>query len=87
MYIVMNRKGISELSALPHWSHLGFLLFLIYINKLKLYIKNSEFITYRDDLKFFHRNRSTDDFYSLQKELSTAVEFYKNNGLQLNLNK
>lgn len=80
-------RPILVTSGVPQGSHLGPLLFLIYINDICECFLYSKFLLYADDLKIFHRIESLEDCEKLQQDLNRVVLFCTENKLNLNLNK
>ena len=77
----------SVTSGVPQGSHLGPLLFIIYINNIINCIKNSNFLLYADDLKIFCKIRNLDDCRRLQCDLDSLADYCRNSSLFLNLDK
>ncbi|XP_063904731.1 uncharacterized protein LOC135123784 [Zophobas morio] len=80
-------QNIKVTSGVPQGSHLGPLLFNIYINDLKEFIDKTGFLLYADDLKLFRVIRTDTDCALLQKELDGFVAWCKINGLEINISK
>lgn len=73
-------------SGVPQGSHLGPLLFVVFINDL---IKNisCECLLYADDLKIFKTINSFEDCNLLQKDLTAVSHWCRNNLMYLNIDK
>jgi hypothetical protein len=74
-------------SGVPQGSHLGPLLFLIFINDITHCFKYLRFLLYADDLKVFFPMRGSEDHQYAQTELEALSQWCMDNDLQLNLNK
>lgn len=66
---------------------MGPILFLLYINDLKLSIQQSQFLLFADDCKIFRNIQSSNDFGALQHDLNSFVLWCGVNGLDLNIEK
>lgn len=74
-------------SGVPQGSHLGPVLFLIFINDITSYIKYSKISLFADDLKIYRTIKSIHDAELLQKDLDGVGEWCTLNGMLLNTNK
>lgn len=95
---ICNRKQVAVVngyysepfistSGVPQGSHLGPLLFIIYINSIKDCFINTKFLLYADDLKIFRTINDLSDCQKLQDDLDRLLEYCVNNSLFLNLKK
>lgn len=77
---------IDVTSGVPQGSHLGPVLFVVFINDL---IKNisSDCLLYADDLKIFRTIKSSEDCDILQKDLNAVSHWCKANLMYLNIEK
>ena len=78
---------INVSSGVPQGSHLGPLLFCIYINDLPSLIKYSNILIYPDDVKIYKAVGSPDDTMLLQEDLLSLSNWSILNGLSLNVAK
>lgn len=74
-------------SGVPQGSHIGPLLFSIFINDLCEQLDNCEALLYADDVKIFRKINSDDDHRKLQNDLDKIAVWCVNNGMALNINK
>ena len=74
------------LSGVPQGSHLGPLLFLIFINDINC-VFDINFLLYADDLKIYLKVDNLHDCYQLQTNIDNLVLWCNNNRLFLHLNK
>lgn len=77
---------ISVSSGVPQGSHLGPLLFVIFINDL-INRLSSRCLLYADDLKIYNDITDTASCIVLQKDLNTVSNWCVLNGMSLNVNK
>lgn len=80
-------RDIRVSSGVPQGSHLGPLLFNVFINDVKDCFQFSEFLLFADDLKFFRRVTCLDDCLKLQSDLSRLSEWCRVNCMDLNVDK
>jgi len=72
----------------PLSTHLGPLLFLVFINDLPRVFKNSiKLLLFADDAKLFCSIQSISDSETLQDQLNTFYNWSMNNCLELNIDK
>jgi hypothetical protein len=77
---------VDVTSSVVQGSHLGPMLFSIFINDIASYL-NVDFNCFADDLKLFVEVDSADDCSKLQCGIDRLTEFCSNNGLLLNAEK
>ena len=77
-------KAFTAYSGIPQGSHLGPLLFILFINDKSDVITFSNFLIYADDLKLFQRIDSINDQCSLQMDLENVYNWSIANRLYLN---
>jgi len=78
---------IRVLSGVPQGSHLGPLLFLIFILDLSLALINIKHLFFADDLKIFHPIKNKTDVEYLQQHLQILETWCSDNLLDLNVDK
>lgn len=83
----VTSRPIHACSGVPQGSHLGPLLFAIFVNDLCEVFNDCEFLLYADDLKIFRHISSADDTISLQRNLQAVDVWCKRNGMTLNVSK
>ena len=71
-------------SGVPQGSHLGPLLFLLFINDLPTAIRSSSILMYADDVKLFSKSSH---FSNLLDDLNSLYQWCSLNSLHLNLSK
>ena len=74
-------------SGVPQGSHLGPILFNLYINDLPSAIKSSQILMYADDVKLFSSFSLESQSHQLQTDLNKLVAWCSSNYMTLNLNK
>uniref|UniRef100_A0A0A1X4N6 Probable RNA-directed DNA polymerase from transposon BS n=1 Tax=Zeugodacus cucurbitae TaxID=28588 RepID=A0A0A1X4N6_ZEUCU len=79
--------SISVTSGVPQGSHLGPILFLLFINDIPSVIKFSEILLYADDVKLFKSYTSHNERTELQSDLNNLVTWCHKNDMPLNLKK
>lgn len=77
---------VKIVSGIPQGSHLGPLLFIIFINDLVSYLKCPTLL-YADDLKIFLSVSDIDSCLKIQRDLDTLASWCNSNGMALNTNK
>lgn len=80
-------RDIDVTSSVPQGSHLGPLLFLVFINDLTILLRDCKFSLYADDLKIFKVIKSHDDVQILQGCLSIIHLWCLKKGMSLNVSK
>lgn len=89
-YVAINNfksDCIDVTSGVPQGSHLGPLLFNIFINDIDKCFTVTKHVVYADDLKIYHRINSTADYDTLQSDLNKFSEFCKLHKFFINLDK
>lgn len=88
---VLFRSSLSRqilvTSGVPQGSHLGPILFNLFLNDLPLVIHNSLVLMYADDVKLFRSLKSPEDCSLLQNDLNSLVNWCESNRMLLNLGK
>ena len=75
------------LSGVPQGSHLGPLLFLLFINDLPNYIKHCNILLYADDAKIYRSIKSTSDVDLIQADINNLIRWTTVNKLKINITK
>lgn len=74
-------------SGVPQGSHLGPILFALYLNDLFGMLKNVKSLAYADDIKIFKTIKTDSDANTLQAALNTIIQWCGINGMNLNTSK
>lgn len=89
-YVVLNGTRSEDFhvtSGVPQGSHLGPLLFNIFINSIIHCFHHAASYLFADDLKLTLPIKSMQDYYLLQADLDRLVEWCKENRMSLNIEK
>lgn len=78
---------IKVSSGVPQGSHLGPLLFILFINDIMENITFAKLLLYADDVKLFHTICSISDAIKLQRDIDALAEWARQNKLKLNIKK
>lgn len=79
--------SINAYSGIPQGTHIGPLLFLIFINDLTLAFKHSKCLLFADDLKLYFPIRDISDCEKLQTDLDTLSKWCYENFININISK
>lgn len=88
--ISVNEAFSNELpacSGVPQGSHLGPLLFILFISDIGLVIKHCRYMLYADDLKLFIKINSPEDCLNMQEDINSVCAWGLRNKLPLNIKK
>lgn len=89
-YVAVNGERSDSAvitSGVPQGSHLGPLLFSIFLNDVSQCFRDSSYCLYADDLKMYKAVGSPSDMVSLQDDLSRFSDYCTLNRLYLNIDK
>jgi hypothetical protein len=78
-------KVFYAISGVPQGSHLGPVLFLLFINDVTLYIQHSKISMFADDIKIYRTVNNMLDAKLLQVDLDGIVKWCKVNDMSLNV--
>lgn len=79
-----SSKDVKVTSGVPQGSHLGPVLFLLFINDVSYCFHSSHFLLYADDLKFYNVRNSANP---LQPDLDRFASWCSSNLLEINISK
>ena len=74
-------------SGVPQGSHLGPLLFVLFINDLPNYIKSCNILLYADDVKIFQNVSSLTERNLIQADIDNLIRWSADNNLDINMSK
>ena len=80
-------NSVPVTSGVPQGSHLGPLLFNLFLYDLSIILKDVNHLFYADDLKIFHELKDNNDAALLQSKLDELAKWCNNNNLHLNIGK
>lgn len=87
---VKHGQNISSLfnvtSGVPQGSHLGPILFILFVNDLNIVLKSNK-VMFADDLKFYRVIRSPEDHHALQRDIDSLLLWCDANAMQINIKK
>jgi hypothetical protein len=78
---------IQVTSGVPQGSHLGPLLFIMYVNDISFILKKLKVLIYADDMKLFSEIRNEEDINVFQNEIHTFYTWCEKSLLELNVKK
>lgn len=74
-------------SGVPQGSHLGPLLFNVFVNDIRYIFKHSSILLYADDMKIYKNINNSNDCMLLQNDLDELSKYCDDNHLLLNIKK
>lgn len=80
-------ESVVMTTGVPQGSHLGLLLFCVFIDDLEKHLNFTRILMYADDVKLYARVGSVRDAERIQSDLDALVEWSSRNGLRLNTSK
>lgn len=80
-------RCINVSSGVPQGSHLGPLLFILFINDVSLFSKHIKILSYADDMKLYMEIVSPSDINLFQSEVNIFHEWCEKSLLKLNIKK
>ena len=80
-------KTVFASSGVPQGSHLGPILFLLFVDDIREVTRNSKFFMFADDLKLFKCISCPSDSLDLQSDLDILSEWCLSNRMELNISK
>lgn len=89
-YVLLNQVKSDYIychSGVPQGSHLGPIIFLLFVNDIPNIFKFCNCLLFADDLKIFKRIQSLNDAELLQSEINSLSHWCSRNKLLININK
>lgn len=80
-------RVIEVTSGVPQGSHLGPLMFILFLNDVHDIFNFCEVLTFADDLKLFARIKNITDCIRFQSDIYKLSEWCEHNALELNISK
>ena len=80
-------EPLTVKSGVPQGSHLGPVLFNVFINDLTVSIKYCKYLLYADDMKIFGTVNDENDTLQIQEDLNQVSIWCKKNHMYLNISK
>ncbi|VDO10445.1 unnamed protein product, partial [Brugia timori] len=80
-------QPILVTSGVPQGSHLGPLLFILYVNDISFILKKIKLLVYADDMKLFMEISNSSDAEEFQNEINLFYTWCSKSLLQLNVKK
>lgn len=74
-------------TGIPQGSHLGPLLYNVYLYDIINCFKSSSHLLYADDKKLYSKIQSLEDCYLIQNDLNTLYKYYLDNNIVINISK
>lgn len=78
---------ISVTSGVPQGSHLGPLLFILYVNDISFLLRKIKFLIYADDMKLFMEVSNSSEAEEFQNDINLFFTWCQKSLLQLNIKK
>ncbi|XP_054287517.1 uncharacterized protein LOC129003249 [Macrosteles quadrilineatus] len=90
-YLIVKCEGATSkpfpvISGVPQGSHIGPLLFDLFINDIGT-VLTTNYLMFADDIKIFSEIHSVSDQENLQRSIGNVVGWCKNNSMDLNVSK
>nr|BAK26811.1 putative reverse transcriptase [Culex quinquefasciatus] len=80
-------ESIHVTSGVPQGSHLGPLLFILYVNDISFILKKINVLVYADDMKLYMEIGNANDSHVFQNEINLFYTWCSKSLLQFNVNK
>lgn len=80
-------RDVNATSGVPQGSHLGPLLFLVFVNDITMFLNDVQYLLYADDLKIFRTISDPQETTILQEGADAIFRWCESNGMLLNIGK